>query len=59
MHASEYLDVSKNHVLQFFLTTTNKKKNFLPTFVDIAKVTAHEKNSKKGDSWIKTPRRFR
>ena len=27
-----------------------KKKIILPTFVDIAKVTAHEKNSKKVDS---------
>ena len=45
MHISECLHVSKNHVLHFFLITTNKtKQKFLHTFVDIAKETAFEKN---------------
>ena len=49
MHVSEYLHVSKNHVLQFFLTTKNKnkqKKNS-HTLVDIAKETASEKIPRK------------
>ena len=48
MHVSECLHVSKNHVLQFFLITTNKtKKNFLYTFVGIAKKIACEKIQRK------------
>ena len=41
------LHISKNHVLQFFLITTNKTKKFLQTFVDIAKETACEKIQRK------------
>ena len=49
MHVSECLHTSKNHVLQFFLITPNKKKNKtnLHTFVDIAKETVCEKNKRK------------
>ena len=39
IHISEYLQVSRNHILQFFLITTNKtkQKNFCTLFVDIPK----------------------
>ena len=49
MHVSKCLHVSENHVLHFFLITTNKRKTkkILHTFVDIAKETACEKIQKK------------
>ena len=46
MHVSECLHVSRNHVPQFFLMITNKKRN-LHTFADIAKGTALEKIQRK------------
>ena len=48
MHVNECLHVSKNHVLQFFLITTNKTTTkILHAFVDIAKETVCEKNQTK------------
>ena len=47
MHVSQCLHVLKNHVFQFFLITTDKTKQILPIFVDIAEETACEKIQRK------------
>ena len=49
MHVSECLHLSKKHILQFFLITTNKtkQKKLCTLFADIAKETACEKIQRK------------
>ena len=55
MHVSECLHVSENHVLQFSLITSSKRKQKISEhFVDIAKHTACEKIQIKDPNFCKS-----